>query len=82
MQTESKDSMEVEHHLFCILNLFNFKFQNYGELRVEFAQTTIEEEGVFKESDVVWLNQRFCQSSLKLSISSFCMMDCRMLCNV
>jgi hypothetical protein len=27
--------MEIEHHLFCILNLFNFKRQNSGELRVE-----------------------------------------------
>ena len=36
--------MEIEHHLFCILNLFNFKLQNLGEMRGDVAQTNVEEE--------------------------------------
>jgi len=37
--------MEVEHHLFYILNLFSFKFQNSGEMKGNVAQTTVEDEG-------------------------------------
>jgi hypothetical protein len=34
-----KICMEVACHLFCILNLFSFKFQNSGEMRGSVAQT-------------------------------------------
>ena len=37
--------MEIEHHLFCILNLFSFKFQNSGEMRDSVAQNIVEEKG-------------------------------------
>ena len=43
MQIQSKDCMEIEHHLFCIQNLFSFKLQNLGELRGNVAQTNVEE---------------------------------------
>ena len=36
--------MEIEHHLFCILNLFHFNFQNSREMRGSVAQTNVEEE--------------------------------------
>jgi hypothetical protein len=36
--------MEIEHHLFCILNVFNFKPQNLGEMRGNVAQTNVDEE--------------------------------------
>ena len=38
--------MKIEHHKFCLFNLFSFKLQNLGELRVELAQTNVLEEGV------------------------------------
>ena len=34
--------MEIEHHLFCVLNLFNFKLQNLGELRVVLLKPTLK----------------------------------------
>ena len=37
--------MEVEHHLFCILNLFSFKFPNSREMWGSVAQTNVKEEG-------------------------------------
>jgi len=45
--------MEVEHHLFCILNLLSFKFQNSREMIGNVAQTIIEDEGAME-------NQRWC----------------------
>ena len=38
--------MEMERQKFCLFNLFSFKLQNLGELRVELAQTNVLEEGV------------------------------------
>ena len=46
MQIQSKDCMEMERQKFCLFNLFSFKLQNLGELRVVFAQTNVVEEGV------------------------------------
>jgi hypothetical protein len=37
--------MEMKHYCLVFLNLFNLKLQNSREMRVEFAQTIIEEEG-------------------------------------
>ena len=37
MQIQSKDCMEIEHHLFCILNLFSFNI--YPNVGREGAQT-------------------------------------------
>ena len=36
--------MEMKCYLFCILNLFSFKFQNFREMRGSVAQTNVEEE--------------------------------------
>jgi hypothetical protein len=36
--------MEMKRQLFYIFYLFNFKFQNLGDLRVVFAQIIIEEK--------------------------------------
>jgi len=44
MQILSKDSMEMEHHCFAFLNLFNFQIQNLGEFEGSIAQTTVEEK--------------------------------------
>ena len=46
MQIQLKDCLEMEHQKFCLFNLFSFKLQNLGELRVVFAQTNVVEEGV------------------------------------
>jgi hypothetical protein len=35
--------MEMKHCCFEFSNLFSFKLQNLGELRVEFAQTNVVE---------------------------------------
>ena len=60
---------------------FIFSDQNYvcfklncRELREELHKPPLKMKEL-KDSDVVWLNQRFSQSSLKLSVLSFCMMD-------
>ena len=46
MQILSKDSMEMERHLFYILNLFNFNyFFNVGS-EGSVAQTIVVEEGI------------------------------------
>ena len=37
--------MEMKCYLFCILNLFSFKFQNSREMWGSVAQTNVEEEG-------------------------------------
>ena len=34
--------MEIEHHKFCLFNLFSFKLQNLGELMGNVAQTTLK----------------------------------------
>ena len=40
--------MEIEPHLFCILNLFSFQFQNSREMRGSVAQTIVEDEGAME----------------------------------
>jgi hypothetical protein len=51
-------------------------------LRERVAQTTVEDEGVYGDSEMVWHNQRFGQSILKLFVLSIYIMDHSMLCNV
>jgi hypothetical protein len=43
--------MEVERHLFCIFNLFNFRLQNLGELRVELHKSPLKMKELWKVSD-------------------------------
>jgi hypothetical protein len=38
--------MEMKHHCFAFLNLFNLKLQNLREMRGNVAQTNVDEEGV------------------------------------
>jgi hypothetical protein len=38
--------MEIEHHLFCILNLFSLKLSKLRRVEGRVAQTNVVEEGV------------------------------------
>jgi hypothetical protein len=58
------------------------KLQIIGRLRERVAQTIVKDEGVYGESEMVWLNQRFSHSFLKSSISTFCKLSHLVLCNV
>ena len=43
--------MEVERYLFCIFNLFNFKLQHPGELRVELHKPSLKMKELWKVRD-------------------------------
>ena len=44
--------MKIEHHLFCVLNLFNLTFKILGELRLLLHKPSFETKELM-ESEVV-----------------------------